>query len=58
MFNLFKKKLKEDRCETCEYYHKSNNTCQVKKCSSLYPYVDKWDRKHCEFYKKGETENV
>ena len=58
MFSLFKKKHKEDRCSTCEYLDKKDNTCYVKKCSSLYPYVDKWDRKHCKFYKKGETENV
>ena len=35
-------------CKDCEYYHKENKTCQLKKCSTgSYGYVSLSDRLFC-----------
>ena len=46
----------ENQCEQCIYYYRENNTCQLKKCSTLggEGYVTSLDRKFCEFCKKDE----
>lgn len=49
----------ENQCEQCIYYHRENNTCQLKKCSTLggEGYVTSSDMKFCEFCKnKDEVE--
>lgn len=50
----------KNQCEQCIYYHFENNTCQLKKCSSLGEregYVTSSDMKFCEFCKnKDEVE--
>ena len=40
-------------CKDCDYYHKENNTCQSKKCSTWGGdgTVTIWDRLFCEPYK-------
>ena len=42
--------LKRNPCVKCDYYHKENETCQSKKCSSNNPYITKFDRMFCEAY--------
>ena len=42
-------------CFTCGYYHKENNTCNVKKCSGCgIGYVTKSDQSTCTFFTKQE----
>lgn len=43
-----------EKCEYCVYYHKENNTCQSKKCSTAHEgYVSFIDRLLCEPYKNN-----
>ena len=36
-------------CKECIYYHKENNTCQSKKCTTGEPgYITVFDRLFCE----------
>lgn len=43
----------ENKCEQCIYYHKSNNTCQSKKCATCGEgYVDLFDLLFCKRAKK------
>ena len=42
-------------CFTCGYYHKENNTCNIKKCSGYgIGYVTKSDQSTCTFFTKQE----
>ena len=42
-------------CFTCGYYHKENNTCNIKKCSGYgIGYVTKSDQSNCTFFTKQE----
>lgn len=52
-------------CKACEYYHKENKTCQLKKCSTgSYGYVSLSDRLFCSPSTKktralgGRKENI
>lgn len=50
-------KYNENQCEQCIYYHLENNTCQLKKISSLGEregYVTSLDMKFCEFCKNKD----
>ena len=52
-----KDEYNENQCEQCIYYHHENNTCQLKKCSSLGEwegYVTSSDMKFCEFCKNKD----
>lgn len=50
MFDFLKRKS-EDRCAKCIWYHPSNGTCHLKKCSGFgYGYVSRLDRRSCELY--------
>ena len=42
-----------NQCEQCIYYHRENNTCQLKKCSTFggEGYVTSSDMKFCDFCK-------
>ena len=45
--------IKRNSCKECLYYHKTNNTCQSKKCATGGAgYVTWWDRLWCEPYKR------
>ena len=48
-----KERLKRNPCKECDYYHSTNNVCQLKKCSTNNPYVTKLDRMFCEPHKQG-----
>lgn len=41
----------------CDFYNRSNNTCQAKKCSLAggTGYVNIFDRVFCEAYRFGDT---
>lgn len=42
-------------CFTCGYYHKTNNTCNIKKCSGYgIGYVTKSDQSNCTHFTKQE----
>ena len=42
-------------CFTCSYYHKENNTCNIKKCSGYgIGYVTKSDQSNCARFTKQE----
>ena len=42
-------------CFTCGYYHKKNNTCNIKKCSGYgIGYITKSDQSTCTFFTKQE----
>lgn len=44
----------KNKCEKCVYYHKENDTCQLKKCSTGGDgYVTIFDRLFCEPRKRG-----
>lgn len=51
LFKLFHNGTQKDACKECDYYHDSNNTCQLKKCSTNNPYVTRTDRMHCTYYR-------
>lgn len=47
----------ENQCEHCIYYHHENNTCRLKKISSLGEregYVTSWDMKFCDYFKNKD----
>lgn len=48
MLNIFKL-IKRNPCLKCDYYHKENDTCQVKKCSTTSDrYVSLFERLFCD----------
>lgn len=50
-------KLYKDVCRDCAWYHPSNETCQLKKCSTNNPYVTGRNRRYCQQGKLKESEN-
>lgn len=45
--------MKTNKCKGCTYYRKENNTCQMKKCSTLKAgYVTIFDRLFCKYIKE------
>lgn len=50
-------KLCKDVCRDCVWYYSSNNTCQLKKCSTNNPYVTGRDRRYCQQSKLKENQN-
>lgn len=55
-YNYATKRIKEViPCFTCGYYHKENNTCNIKKCSGYgIGYVTKSDQSTCNHFTKQE----
>lgn len=50
--------LKKNACVNCDYYIKTNKTCQSKKCVGVIPYVNWIDRHFCKPYKYSEEHNL